>query len=320
LRPFQFGISDRLYNDGGSSIVAGMISMALLTIGAATLATLVTGQSKQIANAGQKLELMDLKNQLVSLVLNVDSCSCQFDPAIHTAVASSLKFDSAALNIPDINLTELRSGCAFSDSRTIIAEATKPLRGSPTNLKILSVKLINIRFTGTPNEYTGQIEVVVDPSGNTTGLRSVTSELRFLKDPASIAPNNTIKSCMSQSMTNGITTCPTGYLLINSPGTSEAFCIEASASAAATPAVASNRCGSFQPPGFGRAHLCTADQFVAGCRKYPVAGGFGAPELYGTPYTAAYTGIPAGTHTLTASPCGTLGSVVAAAPSRCCLK
>lgn len=185
---------DLLVNARGQSLIQSIVAIAVSAIAInAVIATTVNMQkaNKQLA---QKLESIDLKNQLMSTFLKPANCTCQLNANVNVTNASNLKFDSGETS-PSINLTELKAGCAPSSPS--LTKAGELLPGTQTNLKVKSVKLSEIVATGNPDEYAGFFNIEFDEKTTAGPLASIRIRQAFVIDPASPPGQRTILRCQN---------------------------------------------------------------------------------------------------------------------------
>lgn len=181
-----------LLNTRGQSLVQTLVAAGILSIilSAMTAATVNMHKSNKLLS--QKLEVLDLKNQLQSTFLNPDTCTCQLNPTLNSGNSTNLKFDST-IATSSMNLKQLKSACAPSASELVKEDS--PLLGTQTGLRVSSVLMTNIQATGNTDEYIGTIEVRLQ--GET--LAGPLAPLRFLQkfygDPVSPANAKTVARC-----------------------------------------------------------------------------------------------------------------------------
>lgn len=79
-------------------------------------------------------------------------------------------------------------------------------------------------------------------------------------------PDGTTQTTAATGGSGWPSTCPSGWTMIGSAGAIGTYCIESDERTAATFLNAKYTCGGLQPTGFGRAHVCSHDQWYTACQ------------------------------------------------------
>lgn len=185
-----------LDNSIGQTITQALVSIGISSIVVAAMVGATVTMMKSNKLLAQKLEVIDLKNQLQSTFANPDNCTCQLNSSINTANAENLHFDSTRKS--SMNLRTVKQSCvptAFS-----FAEQDKLLAGTQTSLKVKSVEVVDIEATGNVEEYLGFIRVSFDESSLAGPLAPLQFRQKFYGDPASPAAKKTVLGCQSENM------------------------------------------------------------------------------------------------------------------------
>ena len=180
----------------GQGLIQTLIALGVTAIVIATMATATVNMQKSNKLLSQKLEVMDLKNQLQTTFLNPDNCTCQLNPAVNTGNAANLVFNSTQNNA-SMNLKELKAAC-LPTSQVLVQESA-PLLCTQTNLKIQSVRMTDIQPTGNTEEYIGNIEIQYQLDSLAGPLAPLKFRQKFYGNPASPPQAKTVLSCRSDS-------------------------------------------------------------------------------------------------------------------------
>ena len=153
---------------------------------------MLAAQQKEGQSIQQQLARASLKYSILQTLKNEGNCLCQFNDLPDTPY----KIDTTKVttqNGDEIDLNEFRSGCDIIDN--ILVEKGEKIKGG-AGLQAQSVKVSNIKETGTANEYLGQLTVVYEPASTVRTIRPLTVPLRFSVAPGGEEPTEaTIISC-----------------------------------------------------------------------------------------------------------------------------
>lgn len=206
-------------NQKGQTLVQTLVSIGITAIVIAAVASFTVQMQKSNKLLSQKLEVLDLKNQLITNFLNPATCSCQLNPAINVANAANLKFNSANAS-SSMDLQEIRTSCVSSAS--VLVKKGVALPGTQTGLVVESVHMSNIESTGNDNEFYGTIHVRFSPSSLAGPLQGVKIRQKFFTDPSSLPSAKIPRSCHSDqgslkvaSAQNVIGSNPSGSITID---------------------------------------------------------------------------------------------------------
>lgn len=174
----------------GFSILEVLIAAGIMAIVTLGIATSIANLQKQNKAVQQKLESIELKQQLISIFSSRNSCKCMFVDNQLTAIPTNLR---------TTNLQNLTHGCISGNWITPAANVP----GTQTNLKISSVELVNFLDVGlvAGTQYTADLQINFDPSSTVFSLKPITIKQAFL------SASNRISNCESaQSPPTGIWT------------------------------------------------------------------------------------------------------------------
>lgn len=188
-------ILSRLNCSRGQTITQALVSIGISSIVLAAMVGATVTMMKSNKLLAQKLEVLDLKNQLQSTFNNPDNCTCQLNATMNTANADNLKFDST--NTSSMNLRSLKQSCVATSMALV--EENKLLPGTQTSLRVKSVDLVDIKATGNVEEYLGSIRVTFDESSLAGPLAPLQFGQKFYGDPTSPAANKTVLGCQSDN-------------------------------------------------------------------------------------------------------------------------
>lgn len=206
------------------TLLEAVISLGISAILMSATASMFLSQQKENKALQQKLETVDLKNQIMQGFINPNNCTWQLSGKTFNTTGVTATNPSSTV----ISLTELRQGP--NTSSFLIAATGQPVPGTQTKLAVHSVTFKEIFATGNPNEYKGIFEISFTPSSMVRVIQSVRYNqiITAIGSPtASItacgAPSNDFKLggfytwhrhygyCVYVNPMTGACSCPVGY-------------------------------------------------------------------------------------------------------------
>lgn len=233
-------------NNGGFSLVEIMVSIVILLV--TSLAVLYTLSSSALLQAQlrSRATLAQLDNFVDSAMKNQAMCDCQVSDPTNPNLTLDLNLPSP----PDIELNSTTSPCSLVSGTEIFPSVV-----------LESIKLVDLAKTGSPNLYTGFMELRLKNLEGSS-IRPVRTFVPFEVDPATRRP---IRCALGNPPASGLLSCPPGFTMLGAPGEKGNICIENSQRAPVIRPVALNTCNSLQPPGFNRARVCYSWEIRRAC-------------------------------------------------------
>lgn len=157
--------SFNFFNNRGMSLVEVLVSLGITVILMSATASMFVTQQRENRALNQKLEMVDLKNQIMQAFQNSSTCTWQIQgKTFNTSGVTSTNPSSTS-----IDLVELRHGP--NSSSLLLAKTNSTLPGSQSNLKVASIRFNNILATGNPDEYKGHFEITFMDSSLSRPMR-----------------------------------------------------------------------------------------------------------------------------------------------------
>lgn len=135
------------------SLVEVLVSLGITVILMSATASMFVTQQRENRALNQKLEMVELKNQIMQAFQSSSTCTWQLQGKTFNTTGVT----STTPSTTSIDLVELRYGP--NSSSLLLAKTNTLLPGSQSNLKVASIRLNNILATGNPDEYKGLIEI-----------------------------------------------------------------------------------------------------------------------------------------------------------------
>lgn len=251
-------------NHRGISLVSTLIGLGVVSV--ALLATtdmfkVATFSSSYLA---QRLEQVDVYEEVVRTLSTEATCSCQLDKNLNTARATALSFNTLASPLVNINLQILRANCTFAATDNIVIQQGQ--RTSPGNggLLVQSVQIKNIKQIDT-NVFSGVFTVDFSTENKKVALNKLEHRIAFEIDPNSgTATNRRISKCVIGRSIAGPMECPTGFTMIGNPGNVQTFCIHTNEQPPLYEPVADGYCGALITDKYW-SKVCNTNDLVAAC-------------------------------------------------------
>lgn len=200
----------KILNNKGESLVQVLVSLAISAIVIGVVMQITGEQTKSLKYFSQKSESIDLRN-FVSQALNSSAvCDWQF-------AAKGVVLNPSSLGSQTISFDKLYSGINAS------SPAVVEVGGKLSGLAVSSIVFKDIVATGSPNLYSGDIEISFDQS---TAARPIAAQK--IRKTVSVDATRRIVACAGSTasgVTSAITvvgtwgkgiramTCPTDYLM-----------------------------------------------------------------------------------------------------------
>ena len=167
---------------------------------------MITTQQKEGKAIYQKLGKGATKFAVLQTLYNPENCLCQFNPPLVTPphTIDTTKTDPADQGF-EIDLGKFRSGCGGGDEN-IIAESGKKIKGT-NGLTTGTVKVIEIKSTGTTNEYVGDLTISFQIQDNMIAHQNLIVPMIFTvdsSDPSSRPEARPIVSCGMYDRDSGL--------------------------------------------------------------------------------------------------------------------
>ena len=167
---------------------------------------MITTQQKEGKAIYQKLGKGATKFAILQTLYNPENCLCQFNPPLVTPphTIDTTKTDPADQGF-EIDLGKFRSGCGGGDEN-IIAESGKKIKGT-NGLTTGTVKVIEIKSTGTTNEYVGDLTISFQIQDNMIAHQNLIVPMIFTvdsSDPSSRPEARPIVSCGMYDRDSGL--------------------------------------------------------------------------------------------------------------------
>lgn len=176
-------------NQRGQSLMSVMVSIAISGIVILVVLSIIEQQNKSLKQFQQKSELIQQQSFLQNVFDSGQTCDWQFATLGQTLNTISVKADGT-LN-STLTLTKLHAG--MDASSPIIAQVGQQL--SDTRLRISSIKFENIRASGTPNRYYGELNIAFNQNAGEVAYRHLTVLKTIIVDPTSPAAAKMITGC-----------------------------------------------------------------------------------------------------------------------------
>ena len=167
---------------------------------------MITTQQKEGKAIHQKLGKGATKFAILQTLYNPENCLCQFNPPLVTPphTIDTTKTDPADQGF-EIDLGKFRSGCGGGDEN-ILAESGKKIKGT-NGLTTGTVKVIEIKSTGTTNEYVGDLTISFQIQDNMIAHQNLIVPMIFTvdsSDPSSRPEARPIVSCGMYDRDSGL--------------------------------------------------------------------------------------------------------------------
>lgn len=154
-------------SQAGMSLVEVLVSLGITVILMSATASMFLTQHRENRALNQKLEFLDLKNQVMQAFQNLNTCSWHL---------AGKTFDTTGVTTTNpssttINLTALYQ--AANSTSLVLARENSRLPGTVTNLEVSTIQFKNITATGNSNEFKGFFEVAFSNSSLARSMRPV---------------------------------------------------------------------------------------------------------------------------------------------------
>ena len=176
----------------------------------AAMISMLTVQQKEAKAIYQQLARGSLKYTILQVLRNPANCTCQFNtlPSFpHTIDTTQTALGGGGY---EIDLGEFRSGCVV-DPDNIIVTTEKKIKGG-AGLVANTVKVSEIKETGSPDEFLGELTIQFHKDNLVRHLKPLTIPLMFIVDSTSgLANARPIKNCGVYELNSGFSTQVAGF-------------------------------------------------------------------------------------------------------------
>lgn len=162
----------------GFSMVSAVISLSIMWSSMLVFVSMMVDQQKETKFLKQQLVSTTLKPLIIRSLVNSGNCNCHFDRDQNTS-AVSLNINTTSPTAHEIDLRTIRVGCDFSSSDNILISAGTEIKEGE-GLSVSSVKVSNIKYTGTTDLYSGDLIIQYGSTGRI--LRPLSIPLIFFVD------------------------------------------------------------------------------------------------------------------------------------------
>lgn len=225
-----------------------MIAVGVLTVVVLGFATAMSSQTRASKVIEQKMEVVTLKQTLISMTNAPAVCRCQLDKAINSKNSTPLTIDGNQTAAQSLRLDAVHSSCDLASDATLIAKTGALISGTQTGQKAAEITVEEILpIKGSPFAYSALLSVKIDPSTQAQGLHPAVVPITIGVDPTSPANAMRIQSCSGVSYSGGsapIVCRKLGNIFNDASGKPTA---NPGAGAATTVAFAAGDCGGALP-------------------------------------------------------------------------
>ena len=191
-------------NSGGFSLIEMMIAVGVMTVVILGFTTVMNSQGRASKVIEQKMEMVTLKQTLISMTNNPVVCRCQLDKTINSTNSTPLTIDVNQTTAQSLSLDAVHSSCDLGSDATLIAKINTVLSGSQTNQKVGAITVEQILpIKGAPYSYSAVLSVKVDSASQAQGLHPAVVPITIGVDPTSPANAMRIQSCSGVSYNGG---------------------------------------------------------------------------------------------------------------------
>lgn len=156
------------FNTRGMSLVEVLVSLGITVILMSATASMFVTQQRENRALNQKLEMIELKNQIMQAFQNPLNCTWQLAGKTFDTTGVSTTTPSPTI----IELGELRQG--QNNTSLLLAKNNTRLPGTQTNLLVANVRFSNIVATDNANEYKGNFEISFAEASLARPIRAIT--------------------------------------------------------------------------------------------------------------------------------------------------
>lgn len=185
-------VNRRLRKQSGFSLIETMIAVGIVGIIALAIATMLSNMTRQVRALHEKLaaeETFRFVTQALSASSLCEAALTSPSPIVFNSTgpqpASALPSDSIPLG-----------GSAYA------VKVGQPASPTSSTLYVSSLDLVNIRNAGSPDQWTGDVQVGFDQTKLIQPLRPVLVRITFQTDPSSPATAKKVISCGDGSQVN----------------------------------------------------------------------------------------------------------------------
>jgi type II secretory pathway pseudopilin PulG len=163
-------------NQKGMSLVEVLVSIGISTVISFVMATTMVNVSRDQRALQEKYNQLELKNDLLTAFANTDICLSQLNQNSPTLNLSGVSASNPSKQ--SISYSELHMG--NSNQSLLLAKVGSPLPGSSPNQMVVSkIELGSFLSTGSPNTFTGELKIEMDPATLTRALKPLSIKQIF---------------------------------------------------------------------------------------------------------------------------------------------
>jgi hypothetical protein len=193
-----------MLNQKGVSLLETVIAAGLVGFIALAMATVMSNMSRQSRGLNEKLAAEETFRFVTQAI--VDDAVCTENLTLPSPVIFDSTQSSPRAAIP--------SGSIQIGGTPIITVGQLASPGS-SSAYVASIDLLNIRNTGTPDSWVGDLAIGFDQTKLVQALRPVTVRLIFQTDPASAATAKRVLNCGNTPVSTSPTPLPSGCTMLD---------------------------------------------------------------------------------------------------------
>lgn len=153
-------------NNKGLTLIEIVVGIGLSAILISATTSMILSQQKETKALTQKLELSDLKNQIMQGFVNNDVCTWQFTGKTFSTDRVTTTNPSATT----ISLDALYAG--LDNTSYVFAQRDTALPGS-SGLRVSTIQLTKIVATGVTDQYKGTIQISFSPDSMIRAIKPI---------------------------------------------------------------------------------------------------------------------------------------------------
>lgn len=241
----------------GFSLVETLVSTGIISVTVLIIISTLSNRLEAQKMLNAKASLAQADALIDGIFKNPRLCDCQLNNPANPSLVVPVNTNGAALNV-----AELRTSCDPANASNLAARTGNEII---PGVAVNSIILKNISATGSPNQYTGTVEMTLNSALSKPLIWPVAFEI----DPGNRRP---IRCSTPVSPALGFTTCPAGFRMIGDPSAADNFCIENNQRAPSTYPAALLTCDSIRPSGFNTGRLCYTWELRRACADNVLTG------------------------------------------------
>lgn len=160
-------LSNLKLSQNGMSLIEVLVALALMSIIAVGLSTIIVNANNEQKALQEKLALIETQNNIISSLNNSATCYAQLNQTNPVLDLTPLSLPTAVVNIPQINAGTLPTS-------TLLAKVGQPLPGYAVGQMVVkTIQLKSINASGPPNEFSGDLEITLDPASVSRAMKPI---------------------------------------------------------------------------------------------------------------------------------------------------